>query len=296
MSTIDEPWCHQKINLRWGSVNYLEWNPAQACRGTLILLHGGGLDSASLAWSRVGTELAEVGYRVIAPDHPGFGQSPQASWVADQDRLLQYVDDLLAGLGVEDYFIGGISLGGGLAIGHSLAHQDRIRGLVLLGTYGVMQRPFKGLAGILLQLLSWVAQRGGAFKLLRWMMERNDRLLRRSLFSLLVSEEARTETVVDEVKKELRRGSQAFSEWQRSEVGPTRLKTNYTARLHEIRKPVLLLHGDSDQLVPLSHAKAAGRMLPDAQLLVAPQAGHWVQRDRPEFVCEAIKSFLRETV
>ena len=67
------------VRLPWGEVSYLEWSPDGAARApTLLLLHGGGLDSAELSWADVGPAVAQVGYRVLAPDHPGYGESPPA--------------------------------------------------------------------------------------------------------------------------------------------------------------------------------------------------------------------------
>jgi pimeloyl-ACP methyl ester carboxylesterase len=56
---------------------------------------------------------------------------------------------------------------------------------------------------------------------------------------------------------------------------------------------VLVVHGDRDTGVPVARAEEAARRLPDAQLVVAPDAGHWVQRDRPEIVVPAVIDFLK---
>ena len=54
----------------------------------MVLLHGGGVDSAALSWGDIGTRLAAAGYRVIAPDHPGHGRSRLPSWPVTQQRLV----------------------------------------------------------------------------------------------------------------------------------------------------------------------------------------------------------------
>jgi hypothetical protein len=41
-----------------------------------------------------------------------------------------------------------------------------------------------------------------------------------------------------------------------------------------IRTPVLLLHGDRDQLIPLAHSQALLPLVPTARLVVVPGAGH----------------------
>ncbi|CQD24966.1 alpha/beta hydrolase [Mycolicibacterium conceptionense] len=57
------------VDLPCGSVSYLTWAPDLAAPA-VVLLHGGGVDNASLSWGGIGPRLAEAGYRVIAPDHP----------------------------------------------------------------------------------------------------------------------------------------------------------------------------------------------------------------------------------
>ncbi|MCT2582145.1 alpha/beta fold hydrolase [Actinophytocola gossypii] len=64
-------------DLGWGLVSALRWGPRPSARErTVLLLHGGGTDSASLSWGGVGPRLAAAGYSVVAPDHPGYGHSP----------------------------------------------------------------------------------------------------------------------------------------------------------------------------------------------------------------------------
>lgn len=80
----------------------------------LLLLHGAG--SSGRAWSTVTRRLAQR-YDVLAPDLPGFGQSP-ALWdtAPDVPALADAVADWLKKIRVERPHIVGNSLGGGVAI------------------------------------------------------------------------------------------------------------------------------------------------------------------------------------
>ncbi|MCW5954174.1 MAG: alpha/beta fold hydrolase, partial [Propionibacteriaceae bacterium] len=82
----------RSVDLGWGQVSYLEWLPDGQAKADVLLLHGGGADCAELSWGGVGPVLAEAGYRVIAPDHPGYGESPLPGWTASQERLVAYVE------------------------------------------------------------------------------------------------------------------------------------------------------------------------------------------------------------
>jgi hypothetical protein len=53
------------VSLPHAEVSYLQWTPETRSRGTVALLHGGGLDSAELTWGPIGVALANAGWRVL---------------------------------------------------------------------------------------------------------------------------------------------------------------------------------------------------------------------------------------
>ncbi len=282
------------IDLRWGPISYLEWTPIEPSReSTVLLLHGGGLDSASLSWGEVGGALAAAGHRAIAPDHPGYGSSPRAPWRATQRALLDYVDAFAGALALGRCALAGLSLGGGLAIGHALEHPERVRGLVLLGSYGLMPTLVPGAAAPVAQLASWAATRSGVLAAATRATTRSRALLERSLRPVLRDPDRRTPELLAEVEAAARGTSlEVFAEWQRAEVGPRRQSTDYSARLPHIAAPTLVVHGERDAGVPAAVARRAAASMPSARALIVPDAGHWVQRDRPDVVVPAMRAFL----
>ncbi|MGM1029564.1 MAG: alpha/beta fold hydrolase [Actinomycetota bacterium] len=281
--------------LPWGGVSYLEWRPEEPTRAsTVLLLHGGGLDSAWLSWGGVGGELAAAGHRVIAPDHPGYGHSPKAPWTASQEHLLGYVDALVRALGVDRFALGGLSMGAGLALGHVLTHPSRVSSLMLLGAYGLSPLIVEGRWSTAAQLLSWAATRTGMLEAFSRGTAQHRALMERSLRPVLRNPEQRTPELIDAVMEEARRGSGivAFGEFQRDQVGARRQTTDYSARLAAITTPTLFVHGERDTGVPAAIPRRAAASMPNARLLMVPEAGHWVQRDRPEIVVPAMLEFL----
>jgi 3-oxoadipate enol-lactonase len=66
------------------------------------------------------------------------------------------------------------------------------------------------------------------------------------------------------------------------------------SRLHEIRAPTLILHGADDGVVDQRNAVILERAIPNARLLLFPDAGHLFFWEKPERFVEAVRDFLRE--
>jgi pimeloyl-ACP methyl ester carboxylesterase len=253
----------------------------------LLLLHGGGTDSASLSWGLLLPELAQI--RVaMALDWPGYGQSDRTPRPYTQEYYLDFLGAFLDALQIERLGLAGISMGGGLALGFALRHPERVERLALLDSYGLAERaPY--------HLLSYLFVRMGWLNRLSWAWVRRSRSLAGySLRSIFHDPKRITPELVDQVYEEVRRPypGRAFEAFQRSELLPGRLRTVYMARLGELRLPVLLVHGEYDPLVPVQAARLAQGRLPNARLEVIPGCGHWPQRERPDLVNPLLVSFF----
>ncbi|WP_243858548.1 alpha/beta fold hydrolase [Mycobacterium sp. DL440] len=261
----------------------------------MLLLHGGGVDSASLSWGGIGPRLAQAGYRVVAPDHPGYGHSAPARLLVTQERLVGYVGEFVDALDLQRYAVGGLSLGGGMTIGHVLDRPDRVTGAMLLGSYGLMPRLSDGPLSGVRQLVTWATLRTGLLGAVTRWVGTNRRAMVRSMQALITDPAQVTDALMDEIMAQAGRpeGFRAFEQWQRDQVRWNRLRTDYTPRLVEVRCPVLVIHGDRDPGVPVARARAAAELTPNGHLKIVAGAGHWVQRDQPDVVLDAIIGFLR---
>lgn len=281
------------VELPCAPVSYLTWstdpqNPA------VVLLHGGGVDNASLSWGGIGPRLARAGYRVIAPDHPGYGHSPAPRLPVTQERLVAYVGEFVDGLGLQRYAIGGLSLGGGMTVGHVLERPEGVTGAMLLSSYGLMSRLSGGPLSGVRQLVTWATLRAGLLGWATRWVGGNRKAMVRSMASLITDPAHLTDDLIDEIMAAAGRpdGFRAFEQWQRDQVGWNRLRTDYTPRLASFPCPALIVHGERDPGVPVACARTAAMLIPDAELKVVARAGHWVQRDQPDIVLDAMARFL----
>jgi 3-oxoadipate enol-lactonase len=64
-------------------------------------------------------------------------------------------------------------------------------------------------------------------------------------------------------------------------------------RLPQIAAPTLVIHGESDRLVPAANGKLIAGRIPGAKLVLLPNAGHLFTTDQPEAAHAAVLSFLQ---
>lgn len=63
-------------------------------------------------------------------------------------------------------------------------------------------------------------------------------------------------------------------------------------RLKDIQAPTLILHGESDELVPPENARILGKHIPGSRLVMLPHASHIFPTDQPEAAHREILAFL----
>lgn len=265
-------------------VSWVEGGPADG--EAVVLLHGGGADNAMLSWGPALAVLVDAGYHVIAPDHPGYGESPRSRNYATMANQIAYVNSFLDTLGLDSYDLIAVSMGGAMAIGHTLAHPDRVRRLVLVASYGYQSTLA---AQPMLMGGSWMP---GLTDLIKW-TSWNPYVVGFGLMAVL------TKAVIsDELADGVRRAAletpalDTFNEFQRHELMPLGNRTDFSSRLGEITQPVLLIHGDHDAIFPSNDARRAATLFPNVRLEILRGVGHWAQRDDPDTVNDLILDFL----
>src|ERR1700758_1697545 len=98
----------------------------------LVYLHG----ASGAAWLPVLQKLSQK-FDVIAPEHPGFGESDTPDWLDSIHDLAYFYLDLLAELRLERLHLVGNSLGGFIAAELAVRNTARLASLTLAGSAGL---------------------------------------------------------------------------------------------------------------------------------------------------------------
>jgi pimeloyl-ACP methyl ester carboxylesterase len=257
----------------------------------VVLLHGGGADSAKLSWEEVIAPLAASGHRVFAPDLPGSGDSdrPDAAPYTIP-YFIEFVGQFLSAAGLERASLMGLSLGGSISLGVALRWPERVERLVLVDSYGLQRK-------VRMHFLSWLMVKTPGVMEGSWALSRASREMSRwSLSTIFHDPKGISDALLDEALAEARKphAGRAFTRCQRDEVFSNGLRTVYLDRLGEIKAPTLIVHGRDDIAVPLACAEEAHRLIPGSVLHVIPGAGHWSQREKPQEFIATVTDFLKD--
>lgn len=225
---------------------------------TLLLLHG--LSGSSRWWARNIPELSER-YHLVVPDLVGFGRSRTHDRLPDFRLLAQLLHAWLDARGVERVTLVGHSMGGQIGIHLAVREPNRLEQLVLVDAAGI-PRDLGART-----LVRFAAEAG---PLWRWgdptflptiagdAFTAGPRALLRSLFHILQ----------DDVRE----------------------------LLPKISVPTLIIWGERDQLVPLSHAIEMREAIPHSRLVVLHGAAHNPMIDRPADFNRILARFLEGEV
>ena len=248
----------------------------------LILIHG--FISSNLIWSDVFLPLAEAGFRVIAPDLPGYGYSDKpADGRYTINSQAHAVLRLMDRLGIAKATLVGASYGGAVAASIALDNPERVDRLVLVGTVSSDEPKKK-----LLLRLSRLPIIGDIVTPLflgsRWILrKRTEQVYRRIGHPL------------DEHKLEARHHLLATANVHRAMIRTAR-RWNANRIQREaslIRSPTMLVWGDTDTHIPISEAYQLRDAIPNSSLIIFRNCGHLPPTERPEKFVEVVTNFLQ---
>jgi len=254
----------------------------------VLLLHGGGPGASGVAnYSRNIAALAKE-YRVIVPDLPGYGRSTKGVDGADPfGCLADGIRGVLDRLGLDKAHFVGNSYGGACALRLALDTPDRVDRMVLMGPGGIgttRALPTPGLNNLLNYYSGDGPSRPKLEKFIRDYLVFNAADVPDSVIDARYQDSIDPEVVAD---PPLRRPS-----------GPNALRTvlkmDFTRdkRLSRLPVPTLVLWGAADKVNRPSGGPMLADRMPNCDLYMVANTGHWVQFERAELFNRLCADFL----
>lgn len=220
---------------------------------SVVCIHGWGLNAA--IWSELSARLSRR-HKLHTPDLPGHGASTEDF----PDRLEPLVHRLASDVPDGSAWIGW-SFGGEIALAAAMMLPHKVERLLLISTtprfingtdwpHGVAIERWNGFAS---ELVADYDRTLGRFLALQCGVGefRAARSLRRTLLARGIPRAGALSAAL-----------------------AVMADTDLRARVKEVRMPALVVHGERDRIIPVAAGHWLASHLPDAQLMLLPDAGH----------------------
>jgi pimeloyl-ACP methyl ester carboxylesterase len=234
----------------------------------LLFLHPGEGLQPNRAW----IDALARDHHVIAPHHPGFGNSSLPDWFGTVDDIAYLYLDLAKQLHLSNAILAGACFGGWIAAEMAVRDTRCFDGLILSAPLGIK------VGGVLDRDIADMHSIPRAdFIRLAWADPQNGAVDYASLPDSELAAIARS------------RESLALFGWKPYMHSP-RLKR----WLHRIDIPTQLIWGDSDGIVSTAYGEAWQAEIPGAAMTVIPRAGHYPHWEQPDAFAAAVTAFTKK--
>jgi pimeloyl-ACP methyl ester carboxylesterase len=268
-----------------GVLRYYDTGPAGS-GPPVLLIHGSG--PGVTGWRNFGANLPVFApvHRCLVLELPGFGVSDPT----DQHPMLSSapaVTRFLDGLGVEVADIVGNSMGGMVGAQVAIAHPDRVRRLVTVG--GIGRNVLSPAPGEGIKLLQDFTEEPTREGLERW--------LQSMVFDpATVTDEMREQRWAQATEPATLASARMMYSRAAMEFGLAMQdkseKRPLWADLHRIQAPTLITWGRDDRVSPVDMALLPMRTIPQVEVHVFPNCGHWVMIEQKAAWERVVLEFL----
>jgi 3-oxoadipate enol-lactonase len=238
-----------------------------------------GLGATHVWWHRL-TPILASRFRTILFDNRGVGDSgasPGPFTIADMaDDARAVLDAAL----VESAHVFGASMGGMIAQEVVLRHPKRVRSLILGCTAcgGREVVPAEREVREALNARGTLTREESTWKMVPFTFDAG----------------TPHERIAEDIA--IRLAARVPNEGYYAQLDAIRSWTGTLSRLPTIETPTLVIHGETDALVPPENGRIVARAIPNAKLVMVPHASHIFYTDQTEASADAIMSFLGQQV
>ncbi len=260
----------------------LHYNDVGQGEQVVVMLHGSGPGASGWANFYLNIEpLVSSGYRVILLDCPGWSKSDTiVSTCSRSDLNARCLKAVLDELHIPKVHIIGNSMGGHSAVGFALANPDMVDKLILMGggTGGpssFVPMPTEGIKLI-----------GALYR------DPTVENIKRMMNVFVYDASSLTEELYQQRLNNILARRDHLENFVKSlQINPKQF-SDYSSRLSEIKAKTLVIWGRDDRFVPLDIGLRLIWGIPNAELHVFNQCGHWVQWEHAAAFNSMVGDFL----
>jgi 3-oxoadipate enol-lactonase len=229
----------------------------------LVLLHGYPLDHH--IWDTVAPLLRDR-FDLIMPDLRGFGESTTVDIPYTMDDFASDIAGLLDHLGIQKTAIAGHSMGGYVALAFASLFPDRINGLGMVSSQALADSP---------------ERKEGRYKSAAEVAQKGIQGVVEAMTTKLTPNE-QVQMVVKEVMKNQQPAAYVGALKAMAE------RIDATSLLSTFKFPVVIIHGDSDALIPIERAREVKDAIPHAHFAELKGVGHLPMMESPQETAKAL--------
>ncbi|WP_025346728.1 alpha/beta fold hydrolase [Nocardia nova] len=301
---FDGPWTHRDVHANGIRFHIAEGGGEDAvgdpARPLVVLLHGFG--DFWWSWRHQLTGLTEAGYRAVAVDLRGYGDSDKPPRGYDGWTLAGDIAGLVRALGHTDATLVGHAEGGLVCWATAVLHPRVVRSIALLASphpvalKRAVLRDHRQRTAYLPNFLRYQLPRYGEHLLTRQDGFEVERLVRDRVDPRWAATEEFVETV-QHMRSAIRIPGAAhcaleYQRWAfRSQWRPDGRRF-LSAMREPVRVPTLILHGESDHYILESTLRGSARLAPDRRVVRIPDAGHFAHQENPAAVTAELAELL----
>ncbi|MEY2817459.1 MAG: hypothetical protein RL275_922 [Chloroflexota bacterium] len=230
----------------------------------LVLIHGYPLDHS--IWNETISQL-ENDFDLILPDVRGFGESSTVDAPYTLSDIANDLAALLDSLGGERTTLAGHSMGGYIALAFAKAFPERVTGLALVSSQTASDTP---------------ERKEGRYKTAADVSQKGVQIVADGMTDKLTP----NQNVRDVIRPLIAKQSVAGVTGALKAMAE---REDLTSFLASFGQPLVLIHGDADELIPVERAREIKSLVPSAHLVELRGGGHMPMMEMPVETATALK-------
>ena len=229
----------------------------------ILILHGWG--SRAENWSQVKELLEREGYKVFAPDLPGFGKNPPLSRPWAIDDYVEWLNDFCEKNNLSQFFLLGHSFGGAISLKFSLKCPEKVKKMFLVASSGIRRKNLKK------KIFKKIANFSKFFSFFPFYP-----LFRKIFYKIII-----------------KKSDYPYTEGIMKETYLKVINEDLSFLFSQVSVPTIIIWGEKDDVLPVENAYFMNQKIKNSNLIIIAGANHDLERKVPEILTEKIKEFLK---